>query len=129
MARRPMISPPAPGGTVYAPGVDRKRAPVPEERTRTVRDALRAALRQGPADARDLSLAVGIRERDVAAHLEHLARSLRRTGEHLAMTPAACQACGYAFGTRERLARPSACPRCRSTWIAPPVFRIERDRR
>lgn len=90
-----------------------------------MRDAIADALREGPADARDLSAAVGIRERDVAEHLQHLARSLEQRGEHLAVTPATCLACGYAFRDRVRLSRPSACPRCRSTRIDPPVFRIE----
>lgn len=91
----------------------------------TVREELAAALRRAPATARDLSREVGLRERDVAEHLGHLARSLEPRGERLAVEPAACIACGFVFGSRERLTRPGACPRCRSTRIDPPVFRIE----
>jgi transcriptional regulator len=94
-------------------------------RAATVREALRAVLVEGPASARDLSERVGIRERDVAEHLEHLARSLAARGERLAVEPATCLACGYAFRGRARLTRPSACPRCRATRIDPPVFRVE----
>jgi predicted Zn-ribbon and HTH transcriptional regulator len=97
----------------------------PGERGETVRAALRKALRDGPASARDLSAIAGIREKDVAEHLEHLARSLPHGGERLVVTPASCVACGYAFAQRARLSRPGACPRCRSTRIDPPVFRIE----
>ncbi len=89
-----------------------------------MREALRSALREGPATARDLSVLAGIREKDVAEHLAHLARSLAHKGERLAVDPATCIACGYAFADRKRLARPGACPRCRSTRIDPPVFRI-----
>lgn len=99
------------------------RSPGPREET--VREAIRAALRAGAATARDLSAEVGIREKDVAEHLAHLARSLPHRGERLVVEPATCIACGYAFRTRERLSRPGACPRCRSTRIDPPSFRVE----
>ena len=98
--------------------------PTPPARALTVREALRRALVEGPATARDLSVAVGIRERDVEGHLAHLGRSLEARGERLVVEPARCLACDYVFRTRERLTRPSACPRCRSTRIDPPAFRV-----
>jgi hypothetical protein len=100
----------------------------PAGRGETVRETLRRALREGPATARELSSAAGIREKDVAEHLGHLARSLPHDGERLAVVPASCIACGYVFTDRGRLTRPGACPRCRSTRIDPPVFRIEPPR-
>jgi hypothetical protein len=102
-----------------------KPPPGPAPRTATIREALAAALRQGPVTARELSARVGIRERDVAEHLEHLAQSLVARGEALRVDPASCVACGYVFRKRERLSRPSACPSCRSTRIDPPAFTIE----
>jgi predicted Zn-ribbon and HTH transcriptional regulator len=94
-------------------------------RTETPRAALERALRQGPATARDLSQAVGIREKDVAEHLAHLSRSLTQSGARLTIEPASCIACGYRFTERTRAERPGRCPACRSTRIDPPVFRIE----
>jgi len=91
----------------------------------TVREELAGALRRAPATAHELSREAGLREKDVADHLGHLARSLGARGERLAIEPAACIACGFVFRDRERLTRPGACPRCRSTRIDPPVFRIE----
>ena len=91
-----------------------------------MRESLREALREGPATARELSACVGIREREVAEHLEHLARTLAAAGERLALDPATCLACGYVFRGRTRFSRPSACPRCRSTRVEPPAVRIER---
>jgi len=96
----------------------------PGARAETTRAALRRALREAPATARELSVAVGIREKDVADHLAHLSRSLAQHGERLVVEPATCIACGYSFAERTRLQRPGACPRCRSTRIDPPVFRI-----
>lgn len=93
-------------------------------RTATVRESLAAALRAEALTARELSTAVGVRERDVAEHLEHLAHSLEARGEELRVDPATCVECGYVFRTRARLSRPSACPSCRSTRIDPPAFTI-----
>jgi predicted Zn-ribbon and HTH transcriptional regulator len=97
----------------------------PAARGETVRETLRKALREGPATAHDLSALAGIREKDVAEHLEHLARSLPHDGERLAVGAASCVACGHRFSDRRRLTRPGACPSCRSTRIDPPVFWIE----
>jgi predicted Zn-ribbon and HTH transcriptional regulator len=97
----------------------------PAARGETVRETLRKALREAPATARDLSAVAGVREKDVAEHLGHLARSLPHDGERLVVEPASCVACGYRFSDRGRLTRPGACPSCRSTRIDPPVFRIE----
>jgi transcriptional regulator len=95
------------------------------ERTRTIRDAIRDELLRGPLTAREISERVSIRDKDVAEHLEHLEKSLRARGERLAIEPAACIACGYAFVRRRRLTRPGSCPECKSTRIDPPAFRIE----
>jgi predicted Zn-ribbon and HTH transcriptional regulator len=105
--------------------IGRPAAEAPASRASTVREALRQALLAGPATARDLSTDVGLREKDVAEHLEHLGRSLLHRGEHLSVEPATCLSCGYVFVHRSRLSRPGACPSCRSTRIDPPVFRIE----
>jgi len=100
----------------------------PSERGSTVRAALKAALLTGDVrelrTARDLSAAVGIREKDVAEHLTHLERSIRAEGLQLHVEPASCIACNFVFRDRARLTRPGACPRCRSTRIDPPAFRI-----
>jgi transcriptional regulator len=94
-------------------------------RGETLRETLARILREAPATARELSAAAGVREKDVAEHLDHLGRSLPHRGERLVVEAASCIACGYRFAQRSRLTRPGACPSCRSTRIDPPVFRIE----
>jgi hypothetical protein len=98
--------------------------PPPPERQATVRAELEAELKKGPASARDLSAAVGIREKDVADHLEHVERSARGRGERLVVEPASCADCGFRFEGRSRLTKPGACPECRSTRIDPPLFSL-----
>lgn len=98
---------------------------IPQERNATVRESLASRLRSERATARELSAAVGISERDVAGHLEHIERSLRQSKERLHSEPPACMDCGFVFKKRERLTRPGACPKCRGTHISPPSFWIE----
>jgi transcriptional regulator len=101
--------------------------PPPPERHATVRAALEAELRKGPASARDLSAAAGIREKDVAGHLEHVEHSARARGERLEVEPASCAGCGFRFEGRARLTKPGSCPKCRSTRIDPPLFSLVRS--
>jgi hypothetical protein len=92
-----------------------------------VRGALEAALAAAPEHgltAKDLSALVGISEKDVAGHLEHLEKSLKAQGLRLEVLPASCIGCGFRFKDRRRLTRPGACPECRSTRIDPPAFRV-----
>jgi transcriptional regulator len=103
---------------------ERGPVPVPSERGETLRQALADALRGEPQNARDLSVLVGIREKDVGDHLAHLARSLPARGERLEVMAASCKKCAFVFSDRERLERPGRCPRCRHERIAPPRFAI-----
>lgn len=94
------------------------------ERNMTIRQRMEEVLRQGPCTAKDLSKALGIPEKDAAAHLEHLSLSLPHKGGELAVTPAYCQECGYAFRSKKRFKKPSRCPKCRGQHIEPQVFEI-----
>ncbi|MEZ4390634.1 MAG: transcriptional regulator [Polyangiales bacterium] len=101
----------------------------PSSRSQSVRASLLEALRAagelgGASSARELSAAVGISERDVPAHLAHLARSLKAQGLSLVVEPAACKSCGYAFADRARFEPPGSCPSCRGTRVAPPRFSV-----
>ena len=102
----------------------RPRAHKLTERHATVRSALRQVLREGPLTARELSARVGIGEKEVFGHLEHIARSLRHSSERLRVEPAQCLACAFVFTERTRLTKPSKCPVCRSERMDPPRFVI-----
>ena len=91
----------------------------------TVRVALRALLREETVTARDISRMLGIREHDVAGHLEHVEKSLKHTGERLVVRGPACLECGFAVPERRRYTRPGHCPECRSRRISLPAFSIE----
>ena len=96
----------------------------PAEAQDTVRRAIMTELEEGPLSARDLSGRVGIPEKEVAGHLEHIRASLHRSGRHLEVQPAECVKCGFVFEKRGRLTRPGKCPVCRSESIHAPLFSI-----
>ncbi|WP_437671687.1 transcriptional regulator [Sorangium sp. So ce131] len=102
-----------------------KPPPSPAPRSETVRQALLEELRRTSATAWELSARLGMRERDVTPHLEHLARSLRARGERLSIAPARCLRCGYAFDERRSFTKPSRCPECRGERIDAPRFRVD----
>ncbi|HEY8943921.1 MAG TPA: transcriptional regulator [Polyangiaceae bacterium] len=95
------------------------------ERVETVRRAILDALRGDPLSIRELAARVGVRERDLGEHLEHLARSLRNSGERFIVLPPRCVPCGFVFEQRERLTKPSRCARCRSERVQPARFRVD----
>jgi predicted Zn-ribbon and HTH transcriptional regulator len=97
----------------------------PAERSSTLRVQLHVLLRHGPArTALELAQEIGVREREIALHLEHLERSLKNENERLVVEVPTCVACGFVFHGRHRLTRPGKCPRCRATRVLPPRFRI-----
>ena len=106
------------------PHMAKKARTEPREQSRTLRQSILDCLQEGPLTARELSARVRIREKDVIPHLEHLEKSLRRSGQRLAIEPSECLQCGFRFEKRGRLSKPSACPRCRCQRLDPPVFRL-----
>jgi predicted Zn-ribbon and HTH transcriptional regulator len=81
-------------------------------------------LKGGEMTDRDLSQALGIPEKDVYGHLDHIARSLGRRGLKLQIIPVRCLSCGYVFKERKRWSRPGRCPRCRESHIERPAYII-----
>lgn len=102
-----------------------KKTFIPSERHNTIRRQIEAILEGNSLSARDISVEVGIPEKEVYEHLEHIHRSLDREGGHLVVTPAECKECGFVFKKRDRLKKPGKCPICRSESINKPLFKVE----
>jgi predicted Zn-ribbon and HTH transcriptional regulator len=73
-----------------------------------------------------LAQLLGISERQVEDHLEHVVKTVARDrSRRFVLEPSACQDCGFVFRDRTKLTRPSRCPRCRSEGITAPRYGIE----
>jgi predicted Zn-ribbon and HTH transcriptional regulator len=91
---------------------------------RTHRQEIESWLRLGEETVESLARRLRLPVTQVIDDLEHVRCSLRPP-DGLRVEPAECEACGFVFHSRARVATPSRCPRCRSERIAPARFRIE----
>ena len=91
---------------------------------KTLRQQMIMLLSDSEMSAKEISSAVGIREKEVYEHLSHIARSLKSQGKQLLINPAECMGCGYAFGKRNRFTRPGRCPICKSEHIKSPMYKV-----
>ena len=82
------------------------------------------ALQRKFMDQRELSQTLGIREKEVALHLPHIARSAKAKKLNWQVRPAFCEDCNYSFVDRRRLTPPGKCPHCRSSRILGPWYHI-----
>ena len=89
----------------------------------TIRQTIAFVLRDREMTAKEISQAVGIREKEVYEHLVHIARSKMADGK-FTLIPSTCKNCGFVFRKRDRLTPPGKCFICRSEAITPPRFII-----
>ncbi|APG26786.1 transcriptional regulator [Syntrophotalea acetylenivorans] len=100
------------------------RPPVPVERAATLRQQIVAVLQQRSVSAKDLSMEIGMPEKQVYDHLEHIRRSFKKQGKSLRIEPARCKKCGFIFEKRQRFHKPGKCPACRGQAIEEPRFSL-----
>ncbi len=60
---------------------------------------------------------------DIIEDLEHIKKSIKP--KRLIVIPARCEDCGFMFKEREKIKRPSKCPKCRSERIFSPLFKVK----
>ena len=76
-------------------------------------------LLDNPLSVAQIARLVREQPRDIEADLLHLLKSLKHTEYSAIIEPARCRKCGFEFDPG-RLAKPSKCPKCKSTWILEP---------
>jgi len=91
----------------------------------TIRENMTTLLAESTQDARALSRALRIKEKEVYPHLEHILKSLKTRGRMLVITPYHCRLCGFVFKNRQKFKPPGRCPQCRQGSIEPALFKIE----
>ncbi|OEU74513.1 MAG: transcriptional regulator [Desulfuromonadales bacterium C00003107] len=100
------------------------RPPVPVEQATTLRQQIVALLQRQTVSAKDLSMAIGLPEKQVYDHLEHIRRSFQQQRKTLRIEPARCKKCGFVFEKRQRFHKPGKCPACRGQAIEEPRFSL-----
>jgi predicted Zn-ribbon and HTH transcriptional regulator len=101
-----------------------KKPSIPTEKHGTFRQEIISVLVEKAMAAREISAEVGISEKEVVEHLEHIRIASRKSKERLMIIPAECKNCGFKFKKRERLNKPGKCPICRHKYIKEPYFFI-----
>jgi predicted Zn-ribbon and HTH transcriptional regulator len=95
---------------------------------KTFREQIMTLLEQKEWDVRALSERLSIREKEVYAHIPHIVRSVEAAGKKLVITGPECLNCGFIFEgrkkDREKIGKPSRCPKCKGERITPPRFAI-----
>jgi transcriptional regulator len=99
---------------------------IPVARRETVRQEILSLLKDNELSAKEISAQVGVSEKEVYEHLEHLRKTLNKGEYHFFVRPAVCRKCGFLFRKRERLRKPGRCPVCRSEVIEEPFFVIKK---
>ncbi|HEV8267636.1 MAG TPA: transcriptional regulator [Thermoanaerobaculia bacterium] len=94
------------------------------EREGTLRERIREALRAEEKTARDLSQLLRETERVILDAIPHVERTVKASGGRLVVAPSECAGCGFVFDKRERVGKPSRCPKCRATRVTPPRFKV-----
>ena len=73
-----------------------------------------------------LAQMLGIPERQVEEHLNHVVKTIARDKtRRFILDPARCPDCDFVFRNRSRLTSPSRCPQCRSEAVAAPRYGID----
>ncbi|MBW1712890.1 MAG: transcriptional regulator [Deltaproteobacteria bacterium] len=89
----------------------------------TTRQRLMALLACNPASPTDLAASLGLPLKDILHHLGHVQKSVRPPKRFL-VEPAECLDCGFVFKDRRKLNAPGRCPKCKSTRLQEPRFRV-----
>lgn len=90
----------------------------------TIRQAITELLTESEYSALTISGKLGISEKEVYEHLEHIQKSAKSLKKKLRVTPFACLQCHFVFKDRRRLTRPGRCPKCKGSHIQNAFFRI-----
>ncbi len=90
----------------------------------TIRQQIIELLQQRSVVVREISQELGIMEKEVFDHLEHIRFSVKASGQKLNIAPAVCLDCNYSFKDRKRVKHPGRCPKCKSTHIQKPEYSI-----
>ena len=89
----------------------------------TRRQQITEMLQQNKQTAQQLANYFQTTLKEILEDLEHIQKSIKP--KKLKISPAYCRKCNFAFKERDKISKPSKCPRCRSEWIEAQMFEIK----
>lgn len=100
----------------------------PVEKETTIRIEIMELLKNRELSLIEISKIVGISEKNIIIHIEHIRKSISNSGYFLKIKPAICFSCGFVFRKRDKIKKPTKCPICKSEHIEDPLFKIEKTK-
>ncbi len=91
----------------------------------TIRQQFIALLEKDAMNAREISRALRIQEKEVYEHLAHIRRSVRTRKKKLHVVPFMCKNCNFVFKDRQKMTKPGRCPKCKNGRIEGATYRIK----
>ena len=91
--------------------------------SKTIRQAIIVLLQEKALSTLELAGILGIEEKEVVGHMEHVARSVASQYK-LHVEPAQCRKCGFVFTKKKQFKSPSRCPKCRGELVKGARFSI-----
>ena len=88
----------------------------------TRRQQIIEILQQNKQTAQQLANYFQTELKDIVEDLTHIGKSIKP--KKLKINPAFCKSCNFVFKERNKISKPSKCPRCRSEWIEAQMFWI-----
>lgn len=82
-------------------------------------------LLNNPLSIKDIAQLLEMPVKDVEEDIQHLQKSIKHMEYQLEVIPARCHKCDFLF-SKDKLHKPSKCPKCHATWIYEPRISVVR---
>lgn len=63
------------------------------------------------------------KKKAILSDLKHIRKTLKRKNQDFVVRMPVCRECGFQFKLTS-IKEPSKCPKCKSTWIEPPTYKV-----
>jgi predicted Zn-ribbon and HTH transcriptional regulator len=82
-------------------------------------------LLDNPLSIKDIAQLLELSVKDVEDDVRHLQKTIKHMDYKLEVIPARCHKCDFQF-SKDKLHKPSKCPKCHGSWIYEPRILVER---
>jgi predicted Zn-ribbon and HTH transcriptional regulator len=89
----------------------------------TRREEIIELLRKEEMTSEQLAHYFQTKKKTIVSDLKHIRKTLKGKNMYLAIRMPACRNCNFEFKLNS-VKEPSKCPKCNSTWIEPPIYKV-----